>query len=254
MFIQFINYTVEVRHDSVTGWERRDMENMGDALIIKEYKAYLEKKEFACIAAKAALGKQQIQCFVADHLACPKDDRDILQFLYSFVDGYRQSDELYHSAAVIFRGPDLHNETMFDELLWQRLQSLSDIDARTYSYDKRVAADPASGEFSFSLKEEAFYIVGLHPASSRLTRRFSYPTLVFNPHKQFEQLRETAKYNSIKGVVRKRDVAYSGSVNPMLDDFGEVSEVFQYSGRRYDESWECPLKINHAGVIHHTAS
>ena len=230
------------------------MENVADESIIKEYEAYLEKKEFACIAAKAALGRQQIKCFVAGHLAFPKDDVTILEFLYSFIDEYRKSDELYHSAAIIFKGPAMHNETMFDEMLWARLQSLSDIDAQTYGYDKRVAADPASGKFSFSLKEEAFYIVGLHPASSRLTRQFSYPTLVFNPHKQFEQLRETAKYNNIKGAVRKRDVAYSGSVNPMLDDFGEVSEVFQYSGRKYDESWQCPLKINHAGVIHHTAS
>jgi len=229
------------------------MDNVADELIIEQYKAYLEKKEFACIAAKAALGRQQIKCFVADHLACPKDDTAIVQFLYSFIDAYRKSDELYHSAAIIFKGPEMRNERMFDELLWQRLQALSDMDARSFDYDNRVAADPSSGKFSFSLKEEAFYIVGLHPASSRLTRQFSYPTLVFNPHKQFEQLRETAKYNNIKGVVRKRDVAYSGSVNPMLDDFGEVSEVFQYSGRKYDESWECPLKINHAGVVRHTA-
>lgn len=220
--------------------------------IIEKYKAYLERKEFACIAAKAALAKAQIKCLVADHLACPKDDDNILQFLYAFIDDYRASKEMYHSAAIIFKGPDVCNEPLFDAFMWQRLQALSNLDAVKYEYDKRVAADPSSGNFSFSLKEESFYIIGLHPGSSRLTRQFTYPTLVFNPHAQFEQLRETQKYDNIKGAVRKRDVAYSGSVNPMLEDFGEASEVYQYSGRKYDESWQCPLKINHAGVNHHT--
>jgi FPC/CPF motif-containing protein YcgG len=139
----------------------------------------------------------------------------------------------------------MHNEEMFDGLLWQRLQALQMLDAQHYNYDKRVDADPSSAKFSFSIKEEAFYIVGLHPASSRLARQFSYPTLVFNPHNQFEHLKETTKYDMMKNAVRKRDVALSGSVNPMLQDFGETSEVFQYSGRKYDESWQCPLKIMH---------
>lgn len=222
--------------------------------IIEQYKAYLDKKEFACIAAKAALARQQIKCLVADHIACPKDDNAILQFLYAFIDDYRGSKEMYHSAAIIFKSTDIYNEQMFDEFMWQRLQSLSNLDAANYGYDSRVAANPDAANFSFSLKEEAFYIVGLHPASSRLTRQFQYATLVFNPHAQFEQLRETAKYDNIKGAVRKRDVAYSGSVNPMLEDFGTASEVYQYSGRKYDESWQCPLKINHAAIKHYTTS
>ncbi|MDQ6608669.1 MAG: YqcI/YcgG family protein, partial [Bacteroidota bacterium] len=205
----------------------------------------LREKEFPCVAAKAALSKDNIQCMVATHMGCPKDDLAILQFLYSFVDDYRQSGEMYHSAAVIFQQPTFLTEAIFDEFLWQRLQSLSSMDAANFSYDARVDFDPSSPRFSYSLKEEAFFIIGLHPGSSRATRQFKYPTLVFNPHRQFEQLKETTKYQSLQHVVRKRDIAYSGSVNPMLQDFGAASEVYQYSGRRYDEQWQCPLKINH---------
>lgn len=39
-------------------------------------------------------------------------------------------------------------------------------------------------------------------------------------------------------------MAYSGSINPMLEDFGTSSEVYQYSGRKYDAEWRCPLKFN----------
>jgi FPC/CPF motif-containing protein YcgG len=213
---------------------------------IKEYFSYLNANQFPCIGAKATLARHQIKCMVADDMACPKDDNTILEFLYSFVDDYRVSKSFYHSAAIIFKGPGAINEEMFDVLMWQRLQSLADLDAKNYSYDKRVNADPSSVKFSFSLKEEAFYIIGLHNNNSRLARQFSYPTLVFNPHAQFEHLRKTSKYDRMKNVIRKRDMAYSGSINPMLEDFGKSSEVYQYSGQQYDETWKCPLKINHA--------
>ena len=223
-------------------------------IIINEYLSFINSKEFPCIAAKASLAKQQVKCMVTDNMACPKDDYDILQFLYNFVDEYRVSKDIYHSAAIIFAGPQISIEEMFDTLLWQRLQALEILDAKKYSYDTRVEANPSSAKFSFSIKEEAFYIIGLHPASSRQARRFIHPTLVFNPHVQFEQLRASSKYDAMKNTVRKRDVAFSGSVNPMLQDFGDVSEAFQYSGRKYDDSWKCPLKITHATTKHNPTS
>jgi uncharacterized protein len=213
---------------------------------IDEYLSFLEAKDFPCIAAKAAHEKHLIKCMVAGNMACPKDDAAILLFLYHFVDAYRNSNEIYHSAAIIFTGPQINNEEMFDALLWQRLQALEILDAENYKYDNRVEAHPVSAKFSFSIKEEAFYIIGLHAKSSRQARRFKHPTLVFNPHEQFEQLRASSKYDAMKSTVRKRDIAFSGSVNPMLQDFGDASEVFQYSGRKYDDSWKCPLKITHA--------
>ena len=222
--------------------------------IKKEYFSYVESKDFACIAAKAALAKKQIQCFVADNMACPKDDSNILNFLYKFIDDYRNSNELYYSAVVIFKGPGFINDEMFDKLMWQRLQALSDFDSTNYNYDLRVDADPSSSNFSFSLKEESLFIIGLHPANSRPLRRFSYPALVFNPHLQFEKLRQSGKYEKMKHVVRKRDIAFSGSINPMLKDFGDASEVYQYSGRKYDNTWQCPLKINHAAIEHNTST
>jgi FPC/CPF motif-containing protein YcgG len=222
--------------------------------IRQEYLSYIDDRDFACIGAKAALAKEQIQCFVADNMDCPNDDSDILNFLYKFIDDYRKSNELYFSAVVIFKNPCFVNSEQFDKLMWQRLQALYDFDSVNYNYDLRVDADPSSPNFSFSLKEESLFIIGLHPASSRPLRRFSYPALVFNPHLQFELLRQGGKYDKMKHVVRKRDIAFSGSINPMLKDFGEASEVYQYSGLRYDDKWQCPLKINHEGTEHNTSA
>ena len=212
---------------------------------LNAYKSFLYRKEYPCVAAKAAVQKQQVRVFVADHMACPHNDQDILNFMYGFVDEYRNSSEFFHSAAVIFRGPiEIPSEEAFESMLFQRLESLSRLDARQYGYDKRVSSDTTSRDFSFSMKEEAFYIIGLHPQSSRAARRFEFPALVFNPHQQFEELRSTNRYEKMKAIVRKLDTAYSGSVNPMLKDFGSAPEVFQYSGRQVDASWQCPLKIH----------
>lgn len=218
------------------------------------YFDFIAAKNFPCVAAKTALTWDQINCLVVDHIACPKDDAAILDFLYGFVDTYRQSEKLYHSAAVIFRGPTVPNEAMFEEFFWQRMQSLANLDAQRYGYDPRVVADPTSPEFSFSLKEEAFFVVGLHPGSGRAARQFQYPTLVFNPHAQFEQIRTNGRYDNLRDTIRTRDVAYSGSVNPMLQNFGTASEVYQYTGKVYDNAWQCPFLSQHARATANTAA
>lgn len=219
--------------------------NTKDEAIISEYLSYINNKEFPCVAAKAASNRKQIRCMVADNIACPKDDWKIINFLYDFIDNYRASEKSFHSATIIFKEPKLNSEKMFDDLLWQRLQSISNLDAKNYNYDERVNANPFSSEFSYSIKEEALFIIGLHPLSSRPSRRFLYPTLTFNIHAEFENLRTNGGYNNMKAIVRKRDLAVSGSINPMLDDFGESSEVYQYSGRQYNRDWKCPLNIKH---------
>jgi hypothetical protein len=212
-----------------------------DEAIIKEYWRFLDEKSFPCIGAKAALSRNNIKSKVLMHMACPAHDGEALQFIYDFVDAYRTAKNSYHSATVIYKEPINIDEDNFDHLLWQRLRALSALDKLNFKHDDRVDADPASANYSFSLKGEAFYIIGLHPTSSRKARQFKYPALIFNPHAEFEKLRASNKFSKMKEVVRNRDIVYSGSINPMLDDFGKTSEVYQYSGKQYTTDWICPL-------------
>ncbi|MEJ7611441.1 MAG: guanitoxin biosynthesis heme-dependent pre-guanitoxin N-hydroxylase GntA [Ferruginibacter sp.] len=216
-----------------------------DSKVIKdEFLTFLNASDFPCVAAKNAADKGNINLMVADHLGCPKDDAEILQFMYAFTEKFRSAGEGFHSAAVIFKAPANLSETEFDQLIWQRLASLRRLDAEKYNYDSRVDPDPASADFSFSLMEEAFFIIGLHSQSSRQARRFEYPTLIFNPHAQFTAMKKDSRYDKMKAIVRKRDLAFSGSVNPMLTDFGDSSEAYQYSGRSYESGVECPFTFN----------
>jgi len=131
------------------------------------------------------------------------------------------------------------DEAHFEALLWSTLQQLADHDSRPWAagYDD----DPADPRFAFSFAGTSFFIVGLHAHSSRLSRRFAFPTLVFNPHDQFDRLRADGKYGRFRDVIRARDIALQGSLNPMVRDFGAASEAPQYSGRAVSDTWQCPF-------------
>jgi FPC/CPF motif-containing protein YcgG len=137
------------------------------------------------------------------------------------------------------RPPDTEGE--FERRLWRQLQLLHDVDDHPTGWDPTVSPDPDDPRFAFSFAGCAFFIVGLHPRSSRLARRFEWPALVFNPHAQFERLRAEGHYERYQALIRKRDIALQGSVNPSLADFGVRSEARQYSGRLTEPEWQCPF-------------
>jgi uncharacterized protein len=230
------------------------MTDGGSEVIIREFQSFIKDAGYPCVAARSAIAQNHIPCLVSSHMGCPRDDRRILRFIYDFVNEYRVSTEPLHSAAVLFELPEDPTEEVFDMMLWDRLQALSRLDAENFRYDKRVDSDPLSPHFSFSLGEEAFFIIGLSPATQRKSRQFKFPAMIFNPHAQFEELREENRYEKMKKIVRKRDTLFSGSVNPMLTDFGEVSEAWQYSGRQYNGDWTCPLKVTHEPSGDNTAA
>jgi FPC/CPF motif-containing protein YcgG len=134
------------------------------------------------------------------------------------------------------------DEEAFERALWARLQALHELDRRRYEWSGESSCDPRASDFSFSLGGRAFYLVGMHPRSSRKARRLPTPALVLNLHAQFETLRAQGVYETMRRLIRRRDLAFSGSVNPMLADFGQASEAAQYSGRLVPPDWVCPFQ------------
>ena len=212
-----------------------------DEEIIENFYTFIKSDSTPCIGAKGALARNNIQVMVADHFDTSEDDQQILNFAYSFIRHYRTTTNGLHSLVIIFKDPQNIDEDTFEKILWRRLRALRNMDATQYPYDARVSSDPSSPSFSFSLMEEAFFIIALHSQSPRLARRFSYPALVFNPHAQFEEMKRKGTFDKIKKINRNRDIQLSGSINPMIRDFGEASEIFQYSGKQYSADSKCPF-------------
>lgn len=194
---------------------------------------------FPCVGAKTAAAKKQIEVINARDLRCPTDDQRILAGVAAFTAKYNADLQLFRSLIVTFDGPVDLTELAFEQALWQRLQALHDLDDR--AWDPAVSSDPSEPNFSYSLGGRAFYLIAMHPNASRPARRLAKPAIVFNLHDQFEQLRQDGSYKTMQNLVRRRDSAFAGSINPMLKDFGKRSEAVQYSGRMAAESWQCPF-------------
>lgn len=212
--------------------------------IADAFQHFILNPAFPCVGAKSALAKKQIDFFVANDITTSHEDNAITQALQRFASHCGQ-DSLFVSFAVIFQNSKPMNEIEFEHNLWQRLQSIHEHDLKHYDWDGEVSNDPESPDFSMSVGGKAFYVVGLHPGSSRPARRFSAPALVFNLHSQFELLREEGSYTNIRETILERDRKINGSVNPMLAAHGESSEARQYSGRQIEQDWKCPFRFLH---------
>ncbi|WP_155807224.1 guanitoxin biosynthesis heme-dependent pre-guanitoxin N-hydroxylase GntA [Gillisia marina] len=165
----------------------------------------------------------------------------ILQDLESYLDSIEEEDKKFQTFIATFENDTFKNEINFENALWKLLSNLNALDPKPW--DKNTSADPSSTKFSFSLLNNSFYVVGMHPESSRKARSAPFPMIVFNLHSQFELLREAGRYTRVRDIIRRRDKAFQGSINPMLDDFGNSSEARQYSGREVEADWKCPYNF-----------
>lgn len=219
-------------------------------LIHDQFRALVLHPSFSCLGAKAALRGDGYQMGVYDTLGSPQATEGLLRDLTAFVarlgergegrPGEGQHVELSTFVAS-FLGPVAVDEAAFERLLWAQLQALHDRDPGR-AWDPSVSANPEDAHFSFSAAGRAFFVVGLHAASTRWARRFAWPTLVFNPHAQFDRLREQGHFARLQELIRTRERALQGSLNANLSEFGERSEARQYSGRPVGEDWRCPFR------------
>jgi FPC/CPF motif-containing protein YcgG len=202
---------------------------------------FIAAANFPCVGAKAALNRDGIRFVVARDFRSGWDDLRILPGLLDLAKSYRRDPVPFQSLVVLFETGAPSGEQAFEHQLWARLQSLSDKDQWLgQPADPRVAHDPDDPHFAMSFGGEAFFVVGLHPRSSRPARRFEVPAMVFNLHDQFERLRAAGRYETMRGSILDRDFKLAGSANPMLAEHGRISAARQYSGRAVSEAWQCP--------------
>ena len=201
------------------------------------FRKLIMRPEFTCLGAKAALNEDAIRIAEFDEMGTREATESLSEALRDFARSARINK--FPSFVAMFARPLDLTETEFETCLWLQLRRLHEVDRSKWS--ERVSADPTNARFSFSFAGEALYVIGLHANSSRSSRRFPWPTLVFNPHEQFERLRTEQKWKRMQEAIRAREVALHGSINPMLSDFGDQSEARQYSGREVARNWVAPF-------------
>ena len=210
--------------------------------ISSSFRDFIESADFPCVGAKSALARDALSTFSVGRIDSPAYDVEIHRALRDFSETLDHDSPVVRSFVVIFDGPADLDEKDFETALWNRLQSLHNLDVVSgQPWSDAVDPDPQSPHFSLSVGGEPFFVIGLHPHASRPARRYERPALVFNSHLQFEKLRADGRFDKMKEIIRERDEKLSGSVNPMLSDHGKASEARQYSGRAVGAEWKCPF-------------
>jgi FPC/CPF motif-containing protein YcgG len=215
------------------------------AALEQHFAAFVAQPEFPCLGAKSAFNSGSYKVRVYQELAHPFWSKRLARDLEAFQNSETRRVNEYATFVAIFREPRNVSEEQFERLLWSQLQQLHTIDARRYPWDSSVSSDLDDPHFSFSFAGTALYTIGMHANSCRLARRFAWPTLIFNPHEQFERLRRDGRWRRMQESIRHRDVALQGSINPMLSDFGETSEARQYAGRAVEKDWHPAFHPEH---------
>jgi len=213
---------------------------IGAPEIEREFAEFVSGASFSCLVGKGVVNQSghivRAYAPLGTRAATSALARDLTVF------GSRAREAVGLRAFVaVFPDRAPRTELAFEARLWAQLQRLSDADDADASWDPSVSDDGDDPMFSFSFGGHAYFVVGMHAHSSRVSRNFRWPALVFNPHAQFGRLRGEGRFARIQKTIREREIEVQGSLNPNLADFGERSEARQYSGREVEEHWRCPF-------------
>jgi FPC/CPF motif-containing protein YcgG len=207
--------------------------------IMADFKDFVLTQDHPCMMAQTVFSQDHLDLHTYDEFPSLETAKKIYKDLKKYIENYDFDSNEFYTFLAVFKGQESFTEIQFETALWKQLELLHQIDDQVW--DPKVSDDPQDKNFSFSIGGKAFYIVGLHPDSSRKARQSPYPAIAFNLHWQFEKLREMGIFTTVRDKIRERDIELQGSINPMLEDFGENSETRQYSGRKVGEEWKCPF-------------
>lgn len=209
-----------------------------DAEIAEAMGGMIAHPDYPCVGARSVAKRGTAQVLVLDAMDDEASITALRERLGAFAAQPRGPRD-FASCLAVFRHPVPEGEEGFERRLWHVLQRLHDGDDQPWAGG--VSSDPQAPDFAFSVGGTPFFVVGLHPAASRIARRAPLATLVFNLHVQFEQLRADGAFERMRDTVRRRDERVQGTVNPMADDHGGSSEARQYAGRLVDDDWRAPF-------------
>jgi FPC/CPF motif-containing protein YcgG len=205
-------------------------------------RGFLLGESFSCVGGKASYKRGALVHRHYGRLGDASEGSRLYADLAQFAGSGDDIDEHYATFMASFDGPQRLSEVGFEDLLWRELQLLHEIDRSDHEWAPGADSDPESAAFAYSVTGKAFFVVGLHPNSSRLTRRFAFPALVFNSHIQISKIRANGMYERMRRVIERKELELQGTLNPMLADFGDQSESRQYSGRAVERDWRCPFR------------
>lgn len=226
--------------DHDVAWDADREPSDHERQVHRAFHEFILNDTFPCVGGRSALSNGCYWHGIYKDMGSDGITDWLCSDIFDFVSVQNRFDHEFSTLAASFSGPASADDVSFEQSLWDLLQRIHDLDRSLLPWDPSVSADPADPDFAFSIAERGFFIVGLHPSSSRLSRRFTWPTLVFNAEYMFQNLERSGRTARFQEIIRGRDLRLQGSINPNLDQPG-VSRAREYSGRPVPRHWKCPL-------------
>jgi len=210
------------------------------AVVSEAIHGLLSRKNYPCVAALSSLRHAQYRVGIYADFGAGASSRALGRDLALFKAEQTATRSPYLSFWAVFDDAATLTEEGFEGAMWRELSSLSASTPEASRWDPKFSADPKHRNFCFSFEGDAFFLVGMHPRSSRLSRRFPLPTVVFNLYEQFEAL--GAGYEPMVKLNRSLDCQFQGNVNPVVERWADKWESIQFSGRDNPADWKCPFR------------
>lgn len=212
------------------------------SLIFQKIETFMQMKNYPCVAALQSFANREFMVGLYPHFGTRVGCKDLRQDLLFYLQRYQTSKSQLLSFWAIYESPPPRNEDDFEIKLWEELSHLTSEDQRLLDRDPRVSDDPNHPSFCLSIAGQAFFVVGMHPNASRISRRFPLPALIFNVFEQFELLEQSGGYEKMVRINRARDLKLQQSLNPMVEKYGDRWESIQFSGKENPDTWRCPFQ------------
>ncbi len=209
--------------------------------IKEKISSLLSKKNYPCVAALKSFHSEDYRIGTYRNFGSTHSSFELAKDLVNYSEQYKKTKSPYFTYWAVF--PELTSLTdkEFEGALWRELSAMASYSEFSQSWDPKFSSDPNDKNFCFSLGGQAFFVVGLHKNSNRLSRQFEYPTLVFNLYEQFRQLESLNQFKPMVEMNRRRDEKFQGDANPMAVVHGNDWEAIQFSGRQNNADWKCPF-------------
>lgn len=211
-------------------------------LVQNQLHALVSAQSFPCLGARSALASGSYLFNLYEDMGSAESLLDLATDLRHFAEVRLGMGCLYSFVASFVEPRIPGDEAAWESFFWALMQRLHDID--TDSWDPRFSQDPESPDFAFSFAGLGHLVVTLYPGASRFSRRFAWPTLVFNPLEQDRaKFPEEEAFLRFRDQIRLRDARLQGQVNPSLPRMLDDSQVPGFAGAPVPSDWRCPLRL-----------
>ncbi|MDP9024979.1 MAG: YqcI/YcgG family protein, partial [Candidatus Eremiobacteraeota bacterium] len=139
------------------------------------FRAFIEHPAYPCLGAKSAINSGQYRLGAYGALGSQAATEGLARDLCAFVAERPLMESGYATFVAVYEDVAIVDELEFEARLWAQLQALHDLDGQHFEYAAGVSSDPQHPRFAFSFARSAFFVVGMHPGSSRIARRFPFP-------------------------------------------------------------------------------